>query len=139
MGPRVEPSVIAAENLNGEVASVASVGEVRLMQVILSSSRLESLKVLAISTRSRPEKKFLADEGAGIAINEFLANKKACARPSGAGGPEYEETQGNGAALEHLKAEAGRLNQSRQNEKTHGQSDLIPVTIPVKLRKKAES
>jgi hypothetical protein len=57
------------------------------MQVILSSSRLESLKVLAISTRSRPEKNFLADEGAGIAINEFLANEKGLCEAIGRGLP----------------------------------------------------
>ena len=77
------------------------------MQVISSSSRLESLKVLAISTKSRPEKNFLTDEGAGIAINEFLANEKGLCE----GCPAYEEIQGNDAAVEHLRAEAVRLNQ----------------------------
>lgn len=45
---------------------------------------------------------------------------------------DFEELQGNGAAVEHRKAEAGRSNQTRQNAKARGWSDLRPVTIPTK-------
>jgi hypothetical protein len=33
---------------------------------------------------------------------------------------DLEEVQGNGAAVEHRKAEAGRSNQTRQNAKARG-------------------
>jgi hypothetical protein len=83
--------------------------------VILDSSRVESLKVLAISTRLRPEKKFLANECAGIAINEFLANDKGLCEAIVRGLPRVREDSGerrSGGAS--IKAEAGRLNQTRQ-------------------------
>ena len=42
----------------------------------------------------------------------------------------FEEVQGNGGAVEHRKAEAGRSNQTLQNAKARGWSDLMLVTVP---------
>ena len=45
---------------------------------------------------------------------------------------DFEEVQGNGGALEHRKAEAGRSNQTRQNAKARGWSARMPVTMPAR-------